>query len=154
MGSKVGGHDFVAGPRDQGADDADRHVVGEKSRRAVGHGDHGAVGMEAVDFVVVGAIDGAGPGFADAVAGEAVGDVLIVAVRPAAAAEGAGDQSADAVAIRPPASSAITSVLDVPSVMWATLHRKFTFATPSLLATLATSPNGNRPDVLIALSTP
>ena len=58
--SKIAGwDDFAAGARDQGGQDVDTHAFGQELKGAVGEHGVGPAGVEAVDFAVIRAIDGA-----------------------------------------------------------------------------------------------
>jgi len=58
--SKIAGwDDFAAGARDQGGQDVDTHAGLQEMHRAVGEHGVGPAGVEAVDFAVIRAIDGA-----------------------------------------------------------------------------------------------
>src|SRR5687768_5834530 len=82
--SKVIGRHFPAAHGDEAHEEPDIHAGRNESDRAVAEHVMGAAGMEAVDLVVVDAIRMARSGAAGPRGIEAVGDVFVVVIGPAA----------------------------------------------------------------------
>jgi hypothetical protein len=123
-------HDFAASPCHQAGEDSDVDARSQKVNRPVRKHRVGPTGVKAVDFAIVGAVDGTGSQARDSVVRRTLA-VQQTKCGPAAAITVKTRSQPARQSIGRPADSATRMVFEVPSLIPVTLTIRFCVRTPS-----------------------